>query len=265
VVLATGAWTTPLLATLPDADAVQPVFSGSGIAYVAERVMGDPLTTAVRTVTRAGSCGLHALPLGGGLEYFGATNVIFGAPEHRPHLGVVQFLTQCAIDQVDRLSSYSRIEELRVGNRPVPLDTFPLLGAGPTADLWIATGGYRDGLHAAPEVARLVAESVAAGTTRFPAAFAPTRAPIATMTIADSIEDFAEQQIAGAFEAGMALTSFLDASDLVPAFRARAEELFDRLGTTLPLAPDLITFLAVTRKSEDDVDRAAAYLRSVGR
>jgi glycine/D-amino acid oxidase-like deaminating enzyme len=264
VVLAAGAWTTPLLDTLPDPHAVQPVYSGSGIAYAAERVMGDRLTSAIRSVTRAGSCGLHALPLGGGVEYFGATNVIFGEPELRPHLGVCQFLAECAIDQIDRSASYSRIDELRIGNRPVPFDTFPLLGPGPIDDLWITSGGYRDGLHSAPEVARLASVSIHDAANQFPAMFSPTRHPLTTMSVDASIDDFVDQQIASAFEGGSRLSPFLDRSDLDRAFRPRALELYRRLGTTLQLAPDLITYLAVTRKHDHDVDRAAAYLRAVG-
>jgi glycine/D-amino acid oxidase-like deaminating enzyme len=263
VLIAAGAWTSPLLSQLPDPHAVQPVYSGSGVAYVAERVMGPGISTAVRSVTRAGSCGLHALPLGDGLEYLGATNVIFGAPELRPHLGVCQFLAECAIDQIDRAVAYSRIEELRIGNRPVPLDTFPLLGRGPIDDLWVTSGGYRDGLHSAPEVAQLAADSLSSGTDRFPDLFSPVRAPLTTMTVEESIDDFVDQQVAAAFEAGTSLSPFLDPTDLDRAFRPRAEALYARLGTRLQLAPDLITYLAINRKHDDDVEAAAAYLRAI--
>ena len=40
--------------------------------------------------------------------------------------------------------------------------------------------------------------------------------------------------------------------------------LYARLDTTHQLAPDVITYLAVTRKHDDDIVRAAVYLRSVG-
>jgi hypothetical protein len=84
------------------------------------------------------------------------------------------------------------------------------------------------------------------------------------MSVDASIDDFVDQQIASAFEGGSRLSPFLDRSDLDRAFRPRALELYRRLGTTLQLAPDLITYLAVTRKHDHDVDRAAAYLRAVG-
>lgn len=265
VVVAAGAWTGQLLRGLSDPNAVQPVLAGSGVAYVAERVMGAGLTSAVRTVTRAGSCGLHALPLGGNVEYFGATNVIFGEPELRPHLGVCAFLADCAIDQIDREVSFSRIDEMRIGNRPVPLDTFPLLGPGPLDGLWVISGGYRDGLHAAPEVAAVAASSVVAGVNEFPVEFLPTRRPLSTMSIEASIDDFVDQQVASAFEGGLALTPFLGADDLDRTFRPLAERLYERLGVADGLAPDLVTYLAVTRKNDADVDAVADYLQAVGR
>jgi glycine/D-amino acid oxidase-like deaminating enzyme len=264
VVVAAGAFTTPLLAALPDADAVPPVLAGSGLAYVAERVMGTGLTSAVRTVTRAGSCGLHAVPLGGGVEYFGATNVIFGAPELRPHLGVCQFLAEGVIDQIDRLASFSRIDELRVGNRPVAFDTFPLLGPGPVPGVWVVGGGYRDGLHAAPELADLAAQSVIEGKSRFPDRFAACRPPLSTMSVDASVDDFVDQQVASAFEGGVRLTPFQGVDDLDRMYRPLAEALYERLGISCGLAPDIVNYLCLTRKSDADVERAVSYLRAVG-
>jgi glycine oxidase len=262
VVVAAGAWTTPLVRGI-GGPPVQPVFAGSGVAYVAERVLAGGLRSAIRTVTRAGSCGLHAMPLGGRQEYFGATNVVFAAPEDRPHLGVCLFLAECAIDQIDRRVSFSRIDEIRVGNRPVAMDTFPLLGPGPVDGVWILSGGYRDGLHAAPEVAALLAASIDTGRSCFPEVFAPTRAPISTMSVDESVEEFVEQQLGGAFEGGLHLTPFLGTDELAAAFRRMGHEVHERVGATEGLAPDLVTFLGVTRKDPDNAQVVAAHLATV--
>jgi glycine oxidase len=248
VIVAAGAFTTPLLAGLPDADAVPPVLAGAGLAYVAQRVMGAGLTSAVRTSTRAGSCGLHAVPLGDGVEYFGATNVIFGAPELRPHLGVCQFLAEGVIDQIDRLA----------------FDTFPILGPGPVPGVWVVGGGYRDGLHAAPELAELTAQSLISGKSRFPDRFAACRLPISTMSADASIDDFVDQQVASAFEGGARLTPFQGVDDLDRMYRPLAERLYERLGISWGLAPDIVNYLCLSRKSDADVDRAVAYLRATG-
>lgn len=224
--------------------------------------MGAGFTSAVRTVTRSGSCGLHLVPLGAGEEYLGATNVLFAEPEMRSYLGITQFLTECAIEQLDRSLSYSRITGMRMGNRPVALDTFPLLGPGPREGLWILGGGYRDGLHLAPHTAALLVESIGAGASRFPEIFDPCRRLISTMTVDESIDDFVAQQVASTFEGGIRLTPFLSSEDLEASFRPRAERLYERLGGTSALAPDVITFLCLSRKADADIDRVAAYLTS---
>jgi glycine oxidase len=263
VVVATGAALSDLLDEVDEKRAVPPVVSGCGVAYVAERVVGRPLGSVVRTVVRAGSCGLHVVPLGGAMEYIGATNVLFGAPERRAYLAVCQFLSTSAVDQIHRALGLSRIEELRVGNRPVSFDTFPLLGPGPVDGLWVVGGGFRDGLHAAPEVAELAARSIADGANRFPPELSPCRAPIATMTVEESIDEFVAQQVGSAFEGGLQLTPFQSPRDLERAYRPLAEDLYRRLDTAIGLAPDIVNFLCLTKKSETDVDRAAEYLKAV--
>jgi hypothetical protein len=84
------------------------------------------------------------------------------------------------------------------------------------------------------------------------------------MSIEESITDFVDQQVASAFEGGLHLTPFLFTGDLAASFRPRAERLYERLGTDLGLAPDIVNFLCLSRKTEDDVDQAAKYLSAVG-
>lgn len=261
VILATGAFTSPILDTSLPGHEIQPILSGSGVATVVDRVLGDPFTSAVRTVNRAGSCGLHLVPLGGGREYVGATNVIFRQPETRPHLGVVQFLSESALAQLDTNLSYSRIDEIRVGNRPVPIDTLPLLGQGPVEALTILTGGYRDGLHAAPAVAALAAEEVITGRQCLPAELHPTRKPVSTLTIDESIEAFCQQQIGSAVEGGATTTPFLTFDDLGGIFRSMAQGLYNDLDITNGLHPDIVNYLCLSRKSDADLDRAKVYLK----
>ena len=258
VVVAAGAWASPLLD-----ESMQPVLAGSGTALVAERVLGAAPTSVLRSVNRAGSCGLHLVPLGNGLEYIGATNVIFATPEERAHLGVLQFLIDGAVNQIDRMLAYSRIEGVRVGNRPVALDAMPLLGAGPLDGLWVLGGGYRDGLHAAPEIADLLATSLLEGHSAFPATFDPCRRPISTLSREESIAAFVDQHVASLFEGGLNLPPFTDVRDLERMARGPAERLYDRLGTDFGLHPDLVGYLCFSRKADHDVDAIATYLARV--
>jgi len=264
VVVAAGSASGSLLDSVLPRGEVQPIFSGSGVAYLTRRVLGAGFPAVVRSVNRAGSCGLHVIPLGESVEYLGATNVIFGEPETLPHLGVVGFLVDSAIDQLDRALTYSRILETRVGNRPVPLDTYPLLGETSIPGLLVLTGTYRDGFHAAPLLARLASKSVLGGSSAFPAVFTPGRTPLLGGTREDAIREFAFQNVSSAFENGIRLSRFMDHDDLEHMYRPSAEALFDRLGLEHGLPPDIVTYLVLTRKDPAEVDRVGAYLAGTG-
>lgn len=262
VVLAAGAVTVPLAEQVLGPHQMQPMFCGSGIALLTDRVMGTGFSSVVRSVNRAGSCGLHVVPLGGDSEYFGATNVIFGRPETRPHLGVCHFLMQSVIDQLDQSACYSRIDEVVIGNRPVPFDTFPLLGPTSCDAMTVVSGMYRDGLHAAPLLAELAAATVLEGSNAFPPIFAPERQPLATMTVGESVDEYVVQAVSSAFEGGTSLSRFIHVSELQSVYRPRAEALYDRLGGTFALAPDVLTYLTLTRKSDDDIQSVERYFES---
>lgn len=180
VLVAAGAFTTPLLDRVLAPGDVQPVFSGTDIATVTRRTEADPFDHVVRTVNRAGSCGLHAVPFPQGRDYIGATNVVFATPRTRPSAGLSHFLLQCAIDQLNNDFAFAQIDEWRVGNRPVFLDTFPLLGPGPLDQLHIATGTYRDGFHNSPLIARIMADGILGGAEPYAHPFLPNCRPMAT-------------------------------------------------------------------------------------
>ena len=260
VVVAAGAYSQPLIESVVELGAVPPIISGSGVAFVAERETGVGFSHVVRTVNRAGSCGLHVVPHGGGLEYIGATNVIFRHPETRAHPGVCHFLTECAMEQLDTAICTSRIEEWRVGNRPVALDTFPLIGWGPVGGLYLLTGTYRDGFHDSPVLADICAADVGDGASPVDHPFSPTRQPITTMSAKESIDEFVFQSVSSGFESGIRIPRFWDARDLDRMFRPLAEDLYDALGIDWGLPTDIVHYLTVWRKHPADVEAVKAYL-----
>ncbi len=258
-IVATGAWSADLVRTITED--VQPMVSGSGVALVTERVMGDGFNSVVRTANRAGSCGLHVVPLSQGFEYYGATNVIFERPETRAHLGVINYLTDCVINQLDRLAAYSRIDKVVVGNRPVTLDTYPLLGRVEDTPVFMATGTYRDGLHSSPAIAAALRAEILDDEAAFDPVFAPTRRPILEFTRAEAIAEFTHQQVSSAFESGLSLTPFLHAQDLQAVFAPMAESLHDRLPDVVGLHPDLVAFACLSRKDPESVGRIVRHLK----
>jgi hypothetical protein len=264
-IVATGAWSADLVRTITED--VQPMVSGSGVALVTERVMGDGFNSVVRTANRAGSCGLHVVPLSQGFEYYGATNVIIERPETRAHLGVINFLTDCVINQLDRLAAYSRIDKVVVGNRPVTLDTYPLLGRVEDTPVFMATGTYRDGLHSSPAIAAALRAEILDDEAAFDPVFAPTRRPILEFTRAEAIAEFTHQQVSSAFESGLSLTPFLHAQDLQAVFAPMAESLHDRLPDVVGLHPDLVAFACLSGRipnSREDCSSPQRMLHMTG-
>ena len=137
-----------------------------------------------------------------------------GSPLSTPTFGVAHFLIDCVIDQLDQRASYSRITQQFLGNRPVTLDTFPLLGSAGVENLFVFTGTYRDGLHASPVIASKASSLIIDGRNDFDPILAPTRRPISPSSVEQSIADFVEQRISSAFESHTALSQFMNHEDL---------------------------------------------------
>ncbi|MGH3429185.1 MAG: NAD(P)/FAD-dependent oxidoreductase, partial [Mycobacteriales bacterium] len=133
VVLAGGARTQELLNTLPEVSGRIPrLISGYGVSALVDTEDGTGPASVIRTPNRAFACGLHVVPRGEGQVYVGATNILSVEPRTTPLISDVQFLLNCATRQVHRNLSEGGLSRIQVGNRPVALDGFPLLGpAGP--------------------------------------------------------------------------------------------------------------------------------------
>ena len=135
---------------------IPPLFSGYGVSILVKMPEGVDLPTSViRTPNRAFACGLHCVPRGNGVLYLGATNIISERPKEQALISDVQFLLDCAVDQLNLDLYGAEIIAIQVGNRPIPADGFPLIGECCIEGLWLATGTYRDGLHQSPLVGAL--------------------------------------------------------------------------------------------------------------
>jgi len=239
VVVAAGAASGTLLRR----EGLMPTFAGAGVAVVARRVQGEGFQSVVRTPNRSGSCGLHAVPLGDDREYIGATNVLFEQPQTEAYLGIGNFLVDCAIQELDERIYLHRVVEWRVGNRPVALDGFPLVGWSDRAGLYILTGTYRDGFHCAPALVEHVASEIVDGDGVLDLPFSPTRPPIHFRSVEESVDEYVLHMMAGWFEAGGSAPSQISAETLSIIFRDQVRTLYDKLETTLGLPPEVLMFL----------------------
>ena len=261
VVVAAGTVTARLLRTVLPSEQVLPMYAGSGIAFVGLRVMGDSFETVVRTPNRSGACGLHVVPLGGAREYFGATNVLFAEAEPIPYVGVGHFVAQCAMEQLDQRTFFHRVEEWRMGNRPVTLDTFPVVGRTDLDGLYVVSGTYRDGLHCSEVLGEhAAAELLGRSSPLDLSAFAPDRQPLAVRDVDAGIADYVEHSVAGWFENAVELPRFASADSLAELFEARARRLHEELALDFGLPPEISMFLLESRKDAAVVGDLSGYL-----
>ncbi|MFB9542697.1 FAD-dependent oxidoreductase [Micromonospora sagamiensis] len=151
---------------------------------VVETEDGRVPDSVLRTPNRSFACGLHCVPRSDGSLYVGATNIISYEPRKYALLSDLKFLIECAMDQLHTGLDDASLQKLQVGNRPIPADGFPLFGRlDGTANVWMATGTYRDGLHQSPLLAQQMADMLG-GREAHPALrdFVPVRPPLPTGT-----------------------------------------------------------------------------------
>ncbi|MFB9413376.1 NAD(P)/FAD-dependent oxidoreductase [Dactylosporangium matsuzakiense] len=202
VVLATGAATTKLLGCLPEElrNKIPAVVAGRGVALMVRTAAGTMPPSVIRTPNRAFACGLHVVPRQDGVIYLGATNEVESQVGTTAAIGELNLLLSGASQMHDDLVN-GWVERILVGNRPVPLDGFPLLGRAGVDGLWLMTGTYRDGLHQSPLLAaemaaRILGEQADAELD----VFTPVRPPIEAMTRDECLEMAVRHTLGSGYE-----------------------------------------------------------------
>jgi glycine oxidase len=253
VTLAAGARTQSLLDGLPVGERIPPLVSGYGVSVLMRTFDGTAPRSVIRTPNRSFACGLHLVPRGDGQVYIGATNVISVQPRDSADMRDLVFLMQCAHRQIRMGLWESPVQKVQVGNRPVSVDGFPLLGAGGMTGLWVMTGTYRDGLHLSPLVAREMADRIL-GESASPEfdLFTPLRRPIQTLSREQIVSNTFLEQFAIGPEQDWTLPADWHrwiAADLRPAIERWVEEIDPEftppaeLVFTSRLDPDLLKLL----------------------
>jgi glycine/D-amino acid oxidase-like deaminating enzyme len=204
VVLAAGVRSTDLLRTVPDvASLVPPLISGYGVSLLVRTQDGTAPSSVIRTPNRSFACGLHVLPRRSGEIYVGATNTVLAHPRETAMITDVKFLLDCVLRQVRRNVNRSAVSKIQVGNRPIALDGFPLLGEAGVAGLWLMTGTYRDGLHLSPLLAREMAGRILGEEPLIDLGiFRPVRGPIQVATREEIVADTVTHAVATGYEMG---------------------------------------------------------------
>ena len=182
---------------------VPPLFSGYGVSILVKLPDGMELPKSViRTPNRAFACGLHCVPRGGNILYLGATNILSERPKNHALISDVQFLLDCAVDQLNIDLHNAEIISIQVGNRPISADGFPLIGECGKQKLWLVTGTYRDGLHQSPLLAAYIADCLTDSKTSGLdlSSFNPVRAPLTGLARELTVDETVKQMFATGYE-----------------------------------------------------------------
>ncbi|WP_156755510.1 NAD(P)/FAD-dependent oxidoreductase [Actinokineospora pegani] len=251
VVLAAGASSHDLLSAIDPGirDRIPALVSGGGVSLLVRTENGLTPDSVIRTPNRAFACGLHVVPRGDGVIYLGATNEILPHPISTAAIGEVNLLLS-GIRQMRADLVNGHILKINVGNRPVPLDGYPLLGRAGVEGLWMMTGTYRDGLHQSPMLAHEMAARIL-GEAHDPAldVFTPVRPPLQTMTREEALETALTHTMAVGVEHDWHLPE--DFPPLIEEqFRRSFKQMLDEMEHDFVPPPELLFFV------DDDIHTA---------
>lgn len=249
VVLANGVGVGHLIQTVDVLkDLFPPIFAGMGTSLVVAQPE-QKIDSVVRTPNRAFACGFHAVPRSGEHLYLGATNNVHLDRVENPSISDMHFLMECAMEQLNHTMHGGSVYASSVGNRPVSLDTFPLLGKTHVEGLVVATGTYRDGFHLSPLIAEaiadLVIEGIEAPELEF---FSATRSYIQAYELSEAIEQTIKYYSSVGYEHGLKIPKVGWHEMFGDYFREKAVTLYDELETDLILHPDLFSLIDQDRE-----------------
>lgn len=203
VVVAAGVQSLDILGDLHDIkDRIPPLFAGYGVSILVKVKPGQSVpSTVIRTPNRAFACGLHCVPRSDELLYLGATNILSESPRTHALVSDVQFLLDCAVDQLSLDLHDAEVLSIQVGNRPIPADGFPLVGPCDYQGLWMATGTYRDGLHQSPLLAGWIADQIQGIHNEIDlSCFTPVRKPLQGLPRSETVRETVTQMFATGYE-----------------------------------------------------------------
>lgn len=248
VVLAMGVGTQAVLDEVPDlARRIPRIFCGGGTSLLLEAAKPS-LQHVVRTPNRAFACGLHGLPRAGNQLYFGATNILSARPMLRTTPADMFFLLECVLEQLDQDLCAAQLVAWQAGNRPVTVDTCPLIGPTSVDGLWLLTGTYRDGLFLSPLLGQHLARRMCGKPGLFEESFLPERKPINLYTLEEARSEALKHYLAMGWEHGIRLPKVGWHRAFPRFYKQMLDSLYEALGEEeFILPPELLAIVDSNR------------------
>lgn len=241
--VAAGGYSQNLIKQIPELEFKIPkILFGPGCSLLLNHP-GHNFKHVIRSPNRAGACGSHILPHNNSTIYIGASNNLRASAKNQPKSRDVYYLLQRSMEQFNQDLYKSEIIKWQVGNRPVTVDTYPLIGETSIPGLWILTGTYRDGLHDSPLLARSIAKQMLGLPPLYTNLFLPERFPIQTMTKQQAIDEAVNHHMSAAYEHGIKMPKLGWDSVFAEMWQTRVEILYKELEIDIALPPDLLIML----------------------
>lgn len=264
--LAAGAYTQDLLDSHPDlADRIPHLFAGVGFSANLEQVPNNPIRKVIRTPNRAGACGLHVVPQSDGSLYLGASNDVYLRPQTLPMTGIVHFLLECGIEQINPTLYRSNLLQTRTGNRPVTADGFPLVGETSIDGLYILTGTYRDGFHKSPVLAEAMAEEILGEDPTWQHDYQPERSLIPTVNKEESIKVYLDHLIAAYYEHGWRAPKISSQDATRQVAEEKIRKLYDTHGFDFGISAEILLMHELDSNPEETVPLLKKLFCSAGK
>lgn len=243
VILCSGSSTQQLIAKIKQIrDRIPLLLSGVGTAFKIDSKNTD-LPYTIRTPNRAGACGMHLLNFEKSSVYIGASNSLSIKPQNSPKVRDLYYLMKRAVEQFNYNFQNRNISNIVTGNRPVTIDTFPLIGKTSIPGLWIMTGAYRTGLHMSPYYAQYITQQLLLNVEVSYNIFQPERTVIQTLNKKDSVTQFINDYMSGAFEHEIKLPHFGLNQIFQEMIEQRVHNLYDKLETNIGLHSDILIMI----------------------
>ncbi|AGC43746.1 FAD dependent oxidoreductase [Myxococcus stipitatus DSM 14675] len=248
VVLAMGVGTQAVLDELPElARRIPRIFCGGGTSLLLH-VPRQTLRHVVRTPNRAFACGLHALPRADNQVYVGATNILSAKPLLRTTPADMYFVLECLLEQIDQDLCAAQLVTWQTGNRPVTVDTCPLIGPTSVEGLWLLTGTYRDGLFQSPLLGQHLARRMCRQPGLIQEDFLPERKPLSLYSLKEAREEALKHYVAMGWEHGIRLPKVGWHRSFPRFYQQLLDSLYAELGEEeFVLPPELLAIVESNR------------------
>ena len=241
VVVAAGAFSSTIFNNSGLEHVIQPIFSAVGISIEVGAVSNVGITNAIRSPNRGGGCGIYVVPLfhsptGPFNRYIiGASSVVSADARYHGRAVSVAHLLNSAATEVSQSLFSSEVIRVNVGNRPISLDQYPLIGRVEGSNLWVATATKRDGFHNAP----LISEFIGSGIVgehfeKFDfAAFRPDRKLIVEERTEQSIDYLIDVKMNEAYQHGFIPSNESQLGMVRDSWRRILDRFYDAVPTNI--------------------------------